>query len=117
DIYLFGADAADADPANVNLSGLTADNDFSSPDGLWFSRPQNAAGMVKPVLWLQTDDGAMTDRTNCMMLAAMPGTVGDGSARTITNKDASGATATQATRVGAAATDASLRRFLVGPVE
>lgn len=117
DIYLFGADSAEADPASVNLSGLNAGNDFSSPDGLWFARPTNPSGLVKPVLWIQTDDGAMTDRTNCMMLAAMPGGVGDGSTKTITNKDATGATATQATRVGAAATDATLRRFLVGPVQ
>ena len=41
DIYLFGADSTDADPANVNISGLTNDNDFSSPDGLWFSRSSN----------------------------------------------------------------------------
>jgi secreted PhoX family phosphatase len=117
DIYLFGADAAEADPANVNLSGLTADNDFSSPDGLWFSRAQNPAGQVKPLLWIQTDDGALTDRTNCMMLAAMPGTVGDGGARTITNVGSGGATATQATRTGSAATAATLKRFLVGPKE
>lgn len=116
DIYLFGADAADAGP-DVNLSGLTADNDFSSPDGLWFSRPQNPAGQVRPLLWIQTDDGAMTDRTNCMMLAALPGTVGDGGARTITNVGSGGATATQATHVGAAASAATLRRFLVGPRE
>ena len=117
DIFLFGADSADADPANVNLSGLDADNDFSSPDGLWFSRTQNPAGMVKPVLWIQTDDGAMTDRTNNQMLAALPGGVGDGGAKTITNQDSTGATATQNTRVGAAATDATLRRFLTGPLE
>jgi hypothetical protein len=115
DIYLFGADSADADPVNVNISGLTADNDLSSPDGLYFSRSTNPAGKVKPVLWIETDDGALTDRTNCMLLAAMPGTVGDGGAKTITNKDATGATATQATIVGAAATAATLRRFLVGP--
>jgi len=117
DIYLFGADSADADPANVNLSGLTADNDLSSPDGLYFSRSTNPAGKVKPVLWIETDDGAMTDRTNCMLLAAMPGTVGDGGTKTITNKDATGATAMQATIVGAGATAATLRRFLVGPVQ
>jgi len=117
DIYLFGADSAQADAANVNLSSLTADNDFSSPDGLWFARPQNPAGQVKPLLWIQTDDGAFTDRTNCMMLAALPGTVGDGGARTITNTGTGGATATQATRVGAAATAATLKRFLVGPKE
>ena len=117
DIYLFGADAADADPANVNISGLTADNDFSSPDGCWFSRDTNPAGQINPVLWIETDDGAMTDRTNCMLLAALPGKVGDGGAKTITNKDSTGATATQATIAGKAATAATLRRFLVGPVQ
>lgn len=115
DIYLFGADSTEADAANVNLSGLTTSNDFSSPDGLWFARPQNPSGQGKPLLWIQTDDGAFTDRTNCMMLAALPGSVGDGSAKTITNTGAGGVTATQATRVGAAATAATLKRFLVGP--
>jgi uncharacterized protein len=116
DIYLFGA-GADLDAANVNISGLTADQDFSSPDGLYFSRPTNAAGQVKPLLWIETDDGAFTDVTNCMLLAAMPGAVGDGGARSITNTGAGGATATQATRVGAAARAATLKRFLVGPVD
>ncbi|WP_404337504.1 alkaline phosphatase PhoX [Sphingomonas sp. MMS12-HWE2-04] len=116
DIYLFGA-GADLDPANINLSGLTADQDFSSPDGLYFSRPTNPAGQVKPLLWIETDDGAYTDVTNCMLLAAMPGSVGDGGTRTITNTGTGGATATQATRIGAAPTAATLKRFLVGPVE
>ncbi|QSR17798.1 PhoX family phosphatase [Novosphingobium sp. KA1] len=116
DIYLFGADAADAG-AQVNLSGLTADNDFSSPDGCYFSRATNPAGQINPVLWIETDDGAMTDRTNCMLLAALPGHVGDGGAKTITNTGSGGATATQATYQGAAATAATLRRFLVGPVQ
>lgn len=115
DIYAFGA-GADLDPVNINLSGLDATNDFSGPDGLWFSRPSNASGKVKPVLWVQTDDGAYTDVTNCMMLAGMPGTVGDGGTRTITNRDSTGATATQQTRVGATP-GANLRRFLVGPKE
>nr|WP_294817172.1 alkaline phosphatase PhoX [uncultured Sphingomonas sp.] len=115
DIYLFGA-GADLDPANINISGLTADNDFSSPDGLWFSRTSNAAGQNKPLLWIETDDGAYTDVTNCMLLAALPGKVGDGGARTITNTGTGGVTATQATRVGAAP-GANLKRFLVGPVE
>lgn len=116
DIYLFGADSADSN-SDVNISGLTANNDFSSPDGLWFSRPQNAGGLVKPLLWIQTDDGAFTDRTNNQMLIAMPGTVGDGAAVTITNVGAGGVTATQATRRGALATDATLKRFLVGPID
>ncbi len=114
DIYLFGADSTDAS-ANVNLSGLTDQNDFSSPDGLWFARPQNPSGVGRPLLWIQTDDGAFTDRTNNQMLAALPGRVGDGGARTITNTN--GTTATQTTFVGAPATGANLRRFLVGPRE
>ena len=117
DIYLFGADSAQASAANVNLSGLTADNDFSSPDGLWFSRPQNPTGQGLPLLWIQSDDGAFVDRTNNQMLAALPGRVGDGGARTITNTGSNGATAQQMTIVGAAATPATLKRFLVGPNE
>ncbi|MDN4631038.1 DUF839 domain-containing protein [Sphingomonas sp. PsM26] len=110
DIYAFGA-GADLDPININLSGLDATNDFSSPDGLWFGRPSNASGLVTPVLWIQTDDSAYTDVTNCMMLAAMPGPVNDGGVKTVTN-----AGRTQATRVGKAP-GTTLRRFLVGPLE
>ncbi|MEN2747505.1 alkaline phosphatase PhoX [Sphingomonas sp. T9W2] len=114
DVYAFGA-GADLDPTNINLSGLDATNDFSSPDGLWFGSPTNASGQITPVLWIQTDDGAYTDVTNCMMLAAMPGTVGDGGTRTITNTGVS-ATSTATTRIGKAPGTA-LRRFLVGPVQ
>ncbi|WP_347303618.1 alkaline phosphatase PhoX [Croceibacterium sp. TMG7-5b_MA50] len=117
DIYLFGADNVDADPVNVNISGLDDSNSFSSPDGLYFSRPTNPAGQGRPLMWLQTDDGAMTDRTNNQMLATLPGRVGDGGARTITNRGAGGATAQQATIVGANATPATVKRFLVGPTE
>lgn len=114
DIYLFGADSADAG-AQVNLSGLNADNDFASPDGLWFARSQNVGGQVRPLLWIQTDDGSFTDRTNNQMLAALPGFVGDGAARTITNTDAGGATRNQATFVGQTPTAGTLKRFLTGP--
>lgn len=115
DIYLFGADSVDAGP-NINISKLEADNDFSSPDGLWFSRPQNPGGQIRPLAWLQTDDGAFTDRTNNQMLAALPGVLGDGGALTITNTGSNGATGTQSTIAGAAATPATLKRFLVGPI-
>lgn len=115
DIYLFGA-GSDLNPTNINLSGLDATNDFSSPDGLWFGRPTNASGQVNPLVWIQTDDGAYTDVTNNQMLVAMPGSVGDGGSRTITNTGAGGATATQTTIVGKAP-GTSLRRFLVGPIE
>jgi secreted PhoX family phosphatase len=108
DVYLFGARAT-ADAQNVNLSGLTAENDFSSPDGAWFGS--------NGIFWIQTDDGAYTDVTNCMLLAALPGSVGDGAARTVTNTDAAGATKTVQTFVGAAPGTAKLKRFLVGPKE
>lgn len=97
DIYLFGAEASMA--SNINLSGLTDNNDFSSPDGMWFD--------PRGVLWIETDDGAYTDVTNCMMLAALPGQIGDGGAATTSNG--------QQTIPGAKVTDATLRRFLVGP--
>ena len=116
DIFLFGAESDAA--AAINLSGLTASNDFSSPDGLWFSK---ATG----ICWIQTDDGAYTDVTNCMMLAAIPGTVGDGTRVTVQNSLSPAATVavpapvavagTKQTFVGAALGDAKLRRFLVGP--
>jgi secreted PhoX family phosphatase len=107
DIFLFGARST-ADAANVNVSGLTADNDFSSPDGLWFSRASN-------ICWIQTDDGAYTDVTNCMLLAALPGSVGDGGVKTITNTDSTGATKQVQTFVGAPLPATKLKRFLVGP--
>ncbi len=114
DVYVFGA-GSDLDATNINLSGLTADNDFSSPDGLWFGRPSNASGQGNPLLWVQTDDGAFTDVTNNQMLAAFPGRVGDGGPRTVTNS-AGGATSTVTTRIGAAP-GTQLRRFLTGPIQ
>jgi secreted PhoX family phosphatase len=114
DIYAFGA-GSDLDATNINLSGLDASNDFSSPDGLWFSRSQNAGGLVKPLMWIETDDGAFTDQTNCMLLVAQPGTVGDGGTRAVTST-LGGTSATVTTRIGAAPAT-NLRRFLVGPKE
>ena len=53
--------------------------------------PDQADVMIK-VRWLEADDGAYTDVTNCMMPAALPGQVGDGEGRiTLTNTDAKGA--------------------------
>jgi secreted PhoX family phosphatase len=102
DIYLFASEA-DADKASVNLSNLSDDNDLSSPDGLVFSK---ATG----VCWIQTDDGAYTDKTNCMLLAALPGQRGDGASKTL----AYGAKQV-ITHVGKPQTAATLKRFLVGP--
>lgn len=114
DVYAFGA-GSDLNATNINLSGLDATNDFSSPDGLWFGRASNPTGQGKPLLWVQTDDGAYTDVTNCMMLAGIPGTTGDGTTRSITNTIGT-TTGTQTARIGAAPGGA-LRRFLVGPKE
>jgi uncharacterized protein len=107
DVAVFGAQA-DADPDTINLSSLTADQDFSSPDGLWFSE-------VTGLAWIQTDDGAYTDVTNCMMLAAVPGKVGDGGTRTLSYTKADGSTMTVRTPVGRNPTPDRLKRFLVGP--
>jgi secreted PhoX family phosphatase len=118
DVYLFGAQATvdvGGDntyyQANVNLSGLTADNDFSSPDGLWFS------AKTPGLLWIETDDGAYTDTTNCMLLAAVAGQVGDGATKSVLNlavPQNGNADQTVTTRVGAAPGN-KLKRFLVGP--
>ena len=108
DVYLFGAEAG-ADAGAVNLSNLTADQDFSSPDGLAFS-PYTG------ICWIQTDDGAYTDVTNCMMLAAVPGTVGDGAKATLSYPRAAGGALAVDTYVGKKPTADTLKRFLVGPV-
>jgi hypothetical protein len=92
----------------INLSNLTDDQDMSSPDGLVFS-PSTG------ICWIQTDDGAYTDVTNCMMLAAIPGKVGDGANKTLTYKKADGSTYDVATKVGATPAADKLKRFLVGP--
>ena len=107
DVFLFAARES-ADRRHVNLSGLSAANDFSSPDGLWFSR--------SGLLWIETDDNAYTDVSNCMLLAAIPGTVGDGTSTVITNRDGDRERSVS-THVGTPATEATLRRFLVGPVD
>ena len=108
DVYLFGAESS-ASPGAVNLSNLTGDQDFSSPDGLAFS-PSTG------ICWIQTDDGAYTDVTNCMMLAALPGQVGDGEKKTLTYPRTAGGPLTVDTYVGKPATANTLKRFLVGPV-
>ncbi len=127
DVYLFGAQAeldpkpagmSDADyaikvaehAARVNISALTNDQDFSSPDGLWFSKNTG-------LCWIQTDDGSYTDRSNCMMLAGVPGVVGDGARATLNYTRADGSTLALDTYVGRLPTASTLKRFLVGPVD
>ena len=111
DIYVFGAESDDVNNKDVNLSGLTADNFLSAPDGLWFSEKTG-------ILYIQTDDSAFTNETDgkgttCMLLAAIPGTVGDGSTVTVTNTLGS-TTKTVTTKVGKTG---ELKRLLTGPIE
>ena len=107
DIYLFGAEADVANPTPVpyNLSQLGNDQDFSSPDGLVFTRSTG-------ICWFQTDDSAYTNITNPMMMASLAGTVGDGAM--VTLNYASGAINTF---VGRPPGQNQLKRFLVGPVQ
>ena len=105
DVFLFGAED-DAGP--VNVSQLTAQNSFSSPDGVWFSK---ATG----ICWIETDDSAMTDETNCMLLAAIPGKVGDGRAVVLENS-IEGVKGQQQTFIGATLGATQLKRFLTGPL-
>jgi uncharacterized protein len=121
DIFLFGSQAA-ADigldnvnyQKNVNLSGLSEFNDLSKPDGCWFSR---ASG----ILWIETDDNAYTDVTNCMLLAAVPGKYGDGGKVDITNQingkpgTAGTAPVTVTTYAGRKMDNTLMKRFLTAP--
>ncbi|MGH8503084.1 MAG: PhoX family protein [Gammaproteobacteria bacterium] len=86
DIFVFGSRADQ--PAELNRSELTEDNQFASPDGLWFD--------PRGVLWIQTDDGSdLRELTNNQMLAVIPSSLQGGE---VTPKN-----------------QAELRRFLVGP--
>ena len=121
DIFLFGSQAA-ADigldnvnyQKNVNLSGLSEFNDLSKPDGCWFSR---ASG----ILWIETDDNAYTDVTNCMLLAAVPGRHGDGGKVAVTNQingkpgTAGTAPVTVTTYAGRKMDNTLMKRFLTAP--
>lgn len=107
DIYAFGAQS-DADTGLVNLSNLTSEQDFSSPDGLAFT-PSTG------IMWIQTDDGAYTDVTNCMMLAALPGKVGDGMKKSLLYTASNGVVTQVDTYVGQVPEASNLKRFLVGP--
>ena len=121
DIYLFGSQArADAGlddvnyQKNVNLSGLSDFNDLSKPDGCWFSR---ASG----ILWIETDDNAYYDVTNCMLLAAIPGSYGDGGKIDVVNQAngkpgvAGTGPVTVSTYAGKKMNDTIFKRFLTAP--
>ncbi|MGH8719681.1 MAG: PhoX family protein [Burkholderiales bacterium] len=88
DIFVFGSRADQ--PTEINLSGLTEDNQFASPDGLWFD--------PRGILWIQTDDGSnVREATNNQMLAVIPRALGKDGVTPGNQRE--------------------LRRFLVGPLE
>lgn len=105
DLFVLGA--SDRASNSFNVSGLTSNNAFSSPDGLWFSK---ATG----ICWIQTDDGAINGEVANQLLAAIPGRVGDGGAKTITNTSGT-TTKDQQTFIGQTLGEARLLRFLTGP--
>jgi len=72
EVFVFGAAAEDAD----NRSGLTAANQFASPDGLWYDERGDGQG----ILWIQTDNGyaGVTEHTNDQLLAVVPGALEGG---------------------------------------
>lgn len=111
DIYAFGAETDDLNNANVNLSGLTAENFFSAPDGLWFSEKTG-------IMYIQTDDGDFINEADgkgstCMLLAAIPGVVGDGKSVEVTNVDGT-TSKTVITKIGKVG---QLKRMLTGPLD
>ncbi len=100
DVYLFSSAVWRKRPATTSRRSPTTTT----------SRAPTACGSTPArLLWIETDDGAYTSTTNCMLLAATPGQVGDGG--TIT---AGGGTQTFK---GANPGEQNLRRFLVGPKE
>jgi secreted PhoX family phosphatase len=77
---------------------------------LWFSPSTQ-------LCWIQTDDGSYTDATNCMMLAGVPGRVGDGMKTTLNYTRGDGSTVSVDTYIGKQPVANTLKRFLVGPVD
>ncbi|PVY76830.1 hypothetical protein C8D92_10461 [Tamilnaduibacter salinus] len=106
DIFLFGSDESQ-DTDNINLSELSVDSEFSAPDGM----------LIDPrgIAWIQTDDSALSEKTNDQMLAAIPGQVGDGAKREVTSTQDGFQPQTVTTYVGKSADEVQLKRFLVGP--
>ena len=108
DIYAFGC-AGERTHRN-NISRLSEDNDFSSPDTCYFSQASKA-------LWIQSDDGNYTNTTNNQALICLPGNIGDGFYTEVDNRayQQNGTITTskvQGTMIGALPI---IRRFMVGP--
>ena len=97
DVYLFGGHSDDA--SRQTLGGLIESNDFHIPNGLW-SDPRG-------ILWIQTDEAAYQNKSNSMMLAALPGQVGDGT-ESITFQNIAG-------KKGKTPDLSALKQFMTGP--
>ncbi|MES1929322.1 hypothetical protein SADO_08697 [Salinisphaera dokdonensis CL-ES53] len=94
DIFVFGALGLDNEPDDYNQSGLTAQNYFSSCDGLWYDDREDGNG----ILWIQTDTGG-TEVTNDQVLAVVPQGLNSGDSASVIN----------------AGNQEQLKRFAVGP--
>lgn len=94
DIFVFGGPSG-GDPKfpDSNLSGLTLDNQFAGPDGLYFDH--------RGVLWIQTDNSGnkVAADTNDQMLAVIPANL---------------TKANDATSVVTPENQAQIKRFFVG---
>ncbi|WP_106478930.1 PhoX family protein [Phytohalomonas tamaricis] len=101
-IFVFGSAASEG--KDVNLSGLTADNQFASPDGLWFDARDNGQG----ILWIETDNGldggrknAVAEQTNDQVLAVVPAALSGSENGSVVGPEG----------------QSQLKRFAVGPNE
>ncbi|WP_459206554.1 PhoX family protein [Pseudomonas sp. MLB6B] len=92
DIFVFGANATG--DTELNRSGLTALNQFASPDGMRFDS--------RGVLWFETDnsEASVADHTNDQLLAVVPQRLVDAAGRPASINPGN---------------QAELRRFFVGP--
>ena len=110
DVYLFGARAT-ASPDNVNLSGLTDANDFSSPDGAWFSYANPG------LLWLRDRRRRLHRRDQLHVAGGAAGAASATARRAPSPTSTAPAARRVTTYVGKSGGEQKLRRFLVGPKE
>ena len=94
DIFVFGALGTDSEAEDYNRSSLTAQNYFSSCDGLWYDDRGDGQG----ILWIETDTGG-TSVTNDQVLAVVPQGLQKGNNASVINSE----------------NQAQLKRFAVGP--
>ncbi len=108
-------------------AGYTATVIFATGDSLSnsVSDYKNDGTDGNCILWIETDDNTFTDQSNAMLLAAVPGTTGDGGQRTVVNasggspvaavNSAAATTKSVVTYAGKPMNDTIFKRFLTAP--